>query len=136
MGLVVATARLILRGDGLVRAGRWRESLPLVPGLAGRRMGVYGLGSIGLRIARRAEAFEMEVGYHNRSPRPDLPYAWHGSLAGLAAWSDVLVVSVRAGAENRRAVGREVLEALGPEGVLVNVARGVVVDQEALCEAL
>ena len=136
MGLVLAAARLVLRGDGLVRAGRWREGLPLVPGLAGRRIGVYGLGSIGLRIARRAEAFEMEVGYHNRSPRGDVPYAWHGSLAGLAAWADVLVVAVRAGAENRHSVGREVLDALGREGVLVNVARGLVVDHDALCEAL
>jgi lactate dehydrogenase-like 2-hydroxyacid dehydrogenase len=140
MGLVLATARLIMRGDRLVRSGGWTglaiDHLPLVPGLAGRRIGIYGLGAIGQRVAQRAAAFEMEVGYHNRSPRADLPYAYHRSLLDLAAWSDVLVVAVRAGAENRHAIGPEVLAALGEHGVLVNVARGSVVDEAALCEAL
>lgn len=139
-GLMLATARDLLRGDRLVREGGWTsltiDRMPLVPGLAGRRLGLYGLGAIGLKIAQRAAAFDLEVGYHNRSRRPDLPYAYHASLLDLAGWADILMVAVRAGAENRRAVGREVLAALGPEGILVNVARGTVVDEAALCDAL
>ncbi|CAM5761054.1 2-hydroxyacid dehydrogenase [Bosea minatitlanensis] len=140
MGLVLATARRIPQADRFVRAGRWKgnsvERMPAVPGLAGRRLGIYGLGAIGSRIARRAEAFEMEIGYHNRSRRADMPYRYHDSLLGLADWADILVVSARASAENRHAVDAAVLEALGPRGHLVNVSRGIAVDEEALCAAL
>ena len=140
MGLVLATARDILVGDRMIREGRWNslriDRMPLVPGLAGRRLGIYGLGSIGLQIARRAAAFDMEIGYHNRAPRPGLDYAYHASLTELAAWSDILVVAVRAGAANEKAVDQPVLEALGPTGILVNIARGSVVDEAALCTAL
>lgn len=140
MGLVLASARLIPVADRFVRRGGWTnhatDRMPLVPGLAGRRLGIYGLGSIGLKIAQRAAAFEMAIGYHNRSPRPDLPYVYHRSLLELAAWADTLVVAVRADGGNRHAVNREILEALGQEGILVNIARGSVVDEMALCEAL
>lgn len=140
LGLVLASARRILDGDRLIRAGGWTsltiDRMPLVPGLAGRRLGVYGLGAIGLRIAQRAAAFDMHVGYHNRTPRPALPYAYLPDLMALATWADVLVVAVRASAANERAVDAAVLEALGPQGVLVNIARGSVVDEAALCEAL
>jgi len=140
MGLVIASARSLVRGDRFARAGRWRgdiiERLPLTPGLAGRRLGIYGLGSIGSRIAQRAAAFEMQIGYHNRSPRPGVPYAFHPTLLELAAWADVLVVSVRADAANHHAVNKDVLAALGPKGYLVNVSRGIAVDELALCEAL
>lgn len=140
MGLVLATARRIPQADRFVRAGRWKgnsvERMPAVPGLAGRRLGIYGLGAIGSRIARRAEAFEMEIGYHNRNRRSDMPYRYHDSLLGLADWADILVVSARASVENRHAVDAAVLEALGPRGHLVNVSRGIAVDEEALCAAL
>lgn len=140
MGLVLATARHVLRGDRMIREGRWLvrggDSIPLTPGLAGRRIGIYGLGSIGLKIAQRAAAFEMAVGYHNRRPRDDVPYAYHDTLLGLAEWADVLVVAVRAGAENREAVNATVLQALGRDGVLVNISRGIAVDEAALCDAL
>ena len=140
MGLILASARRILEGDRLIRAGGWTsltiDRMPLVPGLAGRRLGIYGLGAIGLRIALRAAAFEMQIGYHNRTPRPTLPYAYLPDLAALAAWADVLVVAVRASAANEQAVDAAVLRALGPAGVLVNIARGSVVDEAALCEAL
>jgi lactate dehydrogenase-like 2-hydroxyacid dehydrogenase len=78
----------------------------------------------------------MEIGYHNRSERPELPYRYHGSLIGLAQWADVLVVSARASAENRHAINAGVLAALGPQGHLVNISRGIAVDETALCEAL
>ena len=78
----------------------------------------------------------MEIGYHKRTRREDVPYAYLPSLTALAEWADVLVVAARASAENRRAVDAAVLRALGPKGVLVNIARGVLVDEPALCEAL
>ncbi|MBR0656689.1 2-hydroxyacid dehydrogenase [Roseomonas arctica] len=140
MALVLASARLILRADRVVRDGKWAsltiDRMPQVPGLAGRRIGIYGLGAIGQRVATRSAAFDMEVGYHGRAPRPELPYAYHPSLMSLAEWADVLVVTVRASAENRHAVNEAVLRALGPEGTVVNVARGSVIDTDALCDAL
>ena len=140
MGLVLATARRIPQADRYVRAGRWQgnsvQRMPSVPGLAGRRLGIYGLGAIGSRIARRAEAFEMEVGYHNRSRRSEMLYLYHDTLLGLAAWADILVVSARASVENRHAVDAAVLKALGPSGHLVNISRGIAVDEDALSTAL
>jgi lactate dehydrogenase-like 2-hydroxyacid dehydrogenase len=140
MGLLLATARQIPQADRFVRAGRWQgnsvQRMASVPGLAGRRLGIYGLGAIGSRIARRAEAFEMEIGYHNRSRRPEAPYPYHDSLLDLADWADILIVSARASAENRHAVDAAVLGALGPRGHLVNISRGIAVDEDALCTAL
>lgn len=140
MGLMLATARNIGGGDRFLREGRWSgnavQRMPLVPGLAGRKIGIYGLGAIGARIATRAAAFEMEVGYHNRSKRSDLPYRYHDSLLGLAEWCDVLMVAVRASTETRHAINAEVLKALGPTGYVVNISRGIAIDEEALCEAL
>jgi lactate dehydrogenase-like 2-hydroxyacid dehydrogenase len=140
MGLVIAAARRMVQGDRKVRAGGWTslgiERMEMTPGLSGKRLGIYGMGTIGRKIAARAEAFEMEIGYHNRTPRDDVGYAYWPSLMALAEWSDVLVVAARASAENRRAVDAAVLRALGREGVLVNIARGVLVDETALIEAL
>ncbi|MFC3124905.1 2-hydroxyacid dehydrogenase [Pseudoroseomonas globiformis] len=140
LGLVLASSRMILQGDRLIREGRWLDlkldRVPMAPGLAGRRLGIFGMGVIGMKIASRATAFEMEVGYHNRRRRDGLPYAYHESLAELAAWSDVLVVAVRASGETRHAVDASVLAALGARGVLVNISRGSVVDEAALCDAL
>lgn len=140
MGLMLASTRLIGQGERFIRSGRWQgnaiERLAFVPGLAGRRLGIYGLGAIGSRIATRAAAFDMEIGYHNRARRAELPYLYHDSLHGLADWADILVVAVRASAETRHAVDARVLEALGPQGHLVNISRGIAVDEEALCTAL
>lgn len=138
MGLVIAAARDMGKGERALRAGQWRtiDSMGLVPGLAGGRMGIYGLGAIGAKIASRAAAFEMEVGYHGRAERLGVPYAYHPTLKGLADWCDVLVVAVRASAETQHAVNAEVLAALGQKGVVVNIARGSVIDEAALIEAL
>lgn len=140
MGLMLCAMRGIGQGDRFVREGLWSrrgvEPVANTPDLAGRKVGIYGLGAIGSRIASRAAAFEMEVGYHSRSAKPDLPYQFHDSLPGLAAWADVLVVAVRASAETRNAVDDAVLNALGPRGYVVNIARGLVIDEEALCSAL
>jgi lactate dehydrogenase-like 2-hydroxyacid dehydrogenase len=140
IGLILALTRSIVAGDRFVRAAAWRgnsvERMPVTMGFGGRRLGIYGLGAIGLAIARRAEAFGVEIGYHGRAPKTGVPYTYHGSLVGLAEWADMLVVSVRAGPENRHAVDASVLQALGPEGHLINIARGSLVDERVLCEAL
>lgn len=140
IGAMLASARSIVQGDRFVRAGRWHgnsvQRMPPVPGLAGRRVGIFGLGSIGGRIATLAGAFGVEIGYHNRSPKPELPYLYHPTLVGLAEWADILVVAVRASAETRHAINAEVLRALGPHGHLVNISRGIAVDELALCDAL
>ena len=140
MGLVLASIRQIVAKDRFLRQGDWKgnaaQRLAVPRGLTGRRLGVYGLGAIGRKIAARAAAFEMEVAYHNRRPRPDVAYAYHGSLLSLADWADILVIAVRAGAATRHTVNSAVLRALGPSGHVINIARGSVIDEAALIEAL
>ena len=140
LGLILATHRQILQGDAFVRAGKWAdqrlERMPLVGGLSGAKLGIYGMGAIGERLASRAAACEMTIGYHNRRPRPGSAYTYFESLGALAEWADVLAVCVRAGPGNRGAVDRAVLRALGPRGVVINIARGSVIDEPALIAAL
>lgn len=140
MGLVLASTRRILAADRFVREGRWISnnlmSMPAVPGLTGARLGIYGFGAVGRKLAARAAAFEMEIAYHSRTVRPEFPYASKASLAELAEWADVLAVAVRADASNRHVVDRALLAALGPRGHLVNVARGSLVEEDALAHAL
>ena len=140
MGLVIVSVRRMFEASAFLRRGEWKgnfaKRMPLTRGLAGRKCGIYGLGDIGERIARRAAAAEMEIGYHNRHRRTDVGYRYFGGLHELAEWSDVLVVAVRASADNRHAVDESVLAALGPEGHIVNIARGSVIDEAALVRAL
>lgn len=137
MGLVIASVRQILAADRYVREGRWKSGkMAPVRGLSERKLGIYGLGNIGSKIAERAAPFGMTIGYHGRQRREGVDYIYHADLTSLAAWADVLVVSVRANDGNRHSIDAGVLEALGPEGYLVNVARGSVVDQTALIAAL
>ena len=140
MGLLIASVRKFAEGSAFLRRGDWTgnyaKRMPSVRGLTGRKVGIYGLGAIGTKIARRAEAFEMEVAYHNRQPRTDVAWDYHATLLGLAQWADALVIAVRAGDDNRHAVDAGVLAALGPHGHVVNIARGSVVDEAALIEAL
>jgi len=136
MGLVLAIMRNIRQLDLACREGIWRDALVLPPQLAGKRLGVAGLGTIGKKIARRAAAFDMEIGYFNRSPRDDVDYAYFGSTEQLAAWCDVLVIATPGGAGTRHLVGARELQALGPQGFLVNISRGSVVDTAALAAAL
>jgi hydroxypyruvate reductase len=140
LGLLIASVRQMFEGNAFLRRGDWKgnaaKRMALVDGLTGRRVGIYGLGAIGEKFARRAAACEMEVAYHNRRKRSDVPYAYHASLLDLAAWADALVVTVRADSENRHAVNAEVLAALGSKGHVVNIARGSVIDEAALIAAL
>ncbi|MCT9810348.1 2-hydroxyacid dehydrogenase [Acidovorax sp. Be4] len=136
MGLLLASLRGIVRLDRLTRAGVWRTALPLPPHVSHKRLGIVGLGTIGARIAQRALGFEMEVGYHNRRPREGLAYRYFDDLLALATWADVLLVATPGGADTRHLVNAEVLEALGANGHLVNIARGSVVDTAALAAAI
>lgn len=136
LGLMIATVRRIPAADAFVRGGGWeRGGFPLTASLRGRRIGLLGMGRIGAAIARRVAAMGLEVAYHSRRPA-DVPYAYHDAAVGLAGVSDVLIVIVPGGADTDGLVGPEVLAALGPQGVLINMARGSVVDEPALIEAL
>ena len=140
MGLVIASVRQLFAANAFLRRGDWTgnfaKRMPLVRGLTGRKVGIYGLGTIGEQIARRAAAFEMEIAYHNRSRRADVSYPYYATLRDLAHWADVLVIAVRAGPGNRHAVDAGILAALGPEGHVVNIARGSVIEEAALIRAL
>ncbi|QKH38789.1 2-hydroxyacid dehydrogenase [Achromobacter pestifer] len=135
MALLLGAARRLPQADASVRQGHWSGFMG--PQVTGKRLGILGLGTIGLEIARRgANGFGMSVGYYSRSVRPQSGYAYFDSPRALAAASDFLVVATPGGADTRHLVDAQVLEALGPEGYLVNIARGSVVDTQALIAAL
>lgn len=137
IGLLVALARGVAAGDRFVRDGRWPQGpFPFTRRLGGATLGIVGLGRIGLAIARRAEAFGMTIAYCNRHPRAGLSYAFHATPADLAGAADFLMVAVPGGPATGHLIDAAVLEALGPEGMLINIARGSVVDEAALIEAL
>ncbi len=137
LGLMIASVRDLMDGDRYARDGRWiKAPKPAARGMTGRKVGIYGLGEIGRRIALRCEAFEMEVAYHGRAAHQDVDYPFHRDLISLAEWADILVVAARADADNRHAVDGQILKALGPSGHLVNVSRGSMVDETALVAAL
>jgi len=135
MALLLGAARRLPQADASVRQGHWSGFMG--PQVSGKRLGILGLGTIGLEIARRgALGFGMSVGYYSRSVRPQSGYAYFDSPRALAAASDFLVVATPGGAGTRHLVDAQVLQALGPEGYLVNIARGSVVDTQALIAAL
>ncbi len=139
LALMLAVSRRIAEADRFVRAGRWpTEGFGLGTRMSGKRCGIVGLGNIGLQIARRAQAFDMEILYTNRKPRPDAPaaYRYCPDIVTLAGQCDYLVVAVPGGGATRHMVNAQVLDALGPEGWLINIARGTVVDEAALVAAL
>ncbi|KWR74716.1 2-hydroxyacid dehydrogenase [Cupriavidus sp. IDO] len=136
MALLLATVRAVPQLDQATRAGKWRTELPLRPNVSGKRLGIVGLGTIGRRIARRGEGFDLQIGYHNRKPREDVSFRYFDSVEALAEWADYLVVATPGGADTRHLVDAKVLAALGPNGFLVNIARGSVVDTAALAHAL
>ncbi len=137
VGLLLATLRRIPQADRFVRDGRWSAgTFPLSPTLRGRRVGIVGLGAIGKAIAKRIEAFGVPIAYHGRSRQAGVSYRYFDTPAALAAASDVVIVIVPGNSGTRHLIDAEVLVALGPDGVLVNVARGSVVDEQALVQAL
>ena len=138
IALYLSVMRRVVDGDRYVRDGGWEAGrpFPLARSASGRRVGLLGLGAIGKAIARRVEAFGCEVRYTTRTPVADAPWPHVPELRELADWAEVLIVQIPGGKKTAGIVSAEVLAALGPQGVLVNVARGEVVDQPALIEAL
>jgi lactate dehydrogenase-like 2-hydroxyacid dehydrogenase len=136
-GLLIDVARGISTTDRFVRAGGWKKGQrPLMTRVSGKRLGILGLGMIGQAIAKRGGGFDMQVRYHGRRAHDGSPYQFEASLVELARWADFLVVSCVGGAETKHLVSAEVINALGPEGFLVNIARGSVVDEAAMVAAL
>ena len=138
IGLMLCAARQLPAADRYVRAGQWAAAgpMPLARKMSGARLGLVGMGRIGQAIARRASAFGMNIAYTARSARAGLPYRYLPSAKALAEESDYLVVITPGGAGTRKLIDAEVLSALGRKGILVNVARGSVVDEAALIDAL
>lgn len=136
LALLLATVRRIPVLDRATRNGIWRDAMPLDPGVSGKRTGIVGLGRIGEKIARRIGAFDCEIGYYSRNRRDGSAHRYFADLVSLAEWSDFLVVATPGGASTHHIVNAEVLRALGPQGFLVNIARGSVVDTAALASAL
>jgi lactate dehydrogenase-like 2-hydroxyacid dehydrogenase len=138
LGLLIAGWRNIVIGDAQVRGGRWNNQARLTPGpgLKGRKLGIMGLGYIGEAVAVRAEAFGMQVSWWGPNPKPDARWPRADSLLALAQDSDILVVACRADTSNAKAVSAEVIAAVGAQGMIVNVSRGSVIDEDALVAAL
>ncbi len=137
MGLTINLARDLVAADRFVRAGDWAKGLfPLATKLGGATMGIVGLGRIGKAVARRAEAFGMRIVYYGRRRVPDTAYPFYDDLAVMARDSDYLMLTCPGGEATRNLIDAKVIAALGPEGMLVNIARGSVVDQPALIAAL
>jgi lactate dehydrogenase-like 2-hydroxyacid dehydrogenase len=137
MALVLAVSRRLIEADRYVRTGAWAKGpMPLARKVSGARMGIVGLGRIGKAIARRAESFGMSIAYTARTAKADAPYPYFATAEALAREVDFLVVITPGGAATRKLIDAKVLAALGKKGYLVNVARGSVVDEQALVEAL
>lgn len=136
IALLFAVARNIPKLSELTKKGNWRRNVPPPMLPTGKRIGIIGIGRIGELIGRRAEAFEMKIAYHTRRPRPDLPWRHYPSAGELAGSVDILVVAAPGGPSTHHMIDGDVLKALGPKGILVNVGRGSIVDTEALVQAL
>ena len=138
MGLLIDVSRGISAGDRYARAGLWgsKQRFGMGSRVSGKKLGILGLGRIGLAIAERAQGFKMHIAYHNRHRVTALDYAYVDTLQGLAAWADYLLVACPGGAATEHLVDAAVLQALGEQGFLINIARGSVVDEAALVQAL
>ncbi len=137
VALLLATVRRLPQADRFARSGRWLQgNFPLGPTLRDRTVGLVGMGRIGKRIAQRLSAFEVPIVYHSRTARPDVPYRHYPDLLAMAKDVDTLLAILPGGPATRGLIDAAVLAALGPDGILINVARGSVVDEPALVEAL
>lgn len=137
IGLMIALARRIPQGDQFVRQGKWHSgAMGLFTELTGKTVGILGLGRIGKEIAARAQAMKMRIVYHGRHRQASEPHVYYDNLVDMARDSDWLVLIAPGGKGTERIVNREVLEALGPKGMLVNIARGTLVDEQAMLELL
>lgn len=137
IALLISVARKLVAGDRFVRTGQWLgANMRLATAVHGKTMAILGLGRIGTAIARRGEAFGLKVIYGGRSKKADAPWPYYADLVELARAADFLVVAIPGGGATRHMVDAKVIEALGPEGMLINIARGSVIDEKAMVEAL
>lgn len=136
MAILLAAIRRIPFLNTGVRHGLWRDDIARPPHVSGRKMGIFGLGAIGQQIAKRAQGFDMDIGYHSRTRSEETGFKWFDDIVSLAKWCDFLMVAAPGGKETHHIVNTQVLDALGPEGVVVNIARGTLVDTDAVADAL
>jgi D-3-phosphoglycerate dehydrogenase len=137
IGLLLSIARQISANDRIVRDAQWgKAAIPLATRMFGKRLGVLGLGRVGRALTRRAAAFDMTIAYHDRVRFDDVDYTYCDSAVALARESDFLVICAAADRESQGLVSRDVFDALGPNGILVNIARGSIVDEPVLLEYL
>lgn len=137
IGLILATLRRICESDQYVRKGLWKlGDFKMTTKFSGKRVGILGLGRIGLAIAKRAEAFSCPISYYSRNEKPNTTYKYYSNVMDLASNCDILVVACPLTAETRHIINREVMNALGPKGVLINIGRGPHVDEPELVSAL
>ena len=136
MAILLAAIRRVTFLNNGARHGLWRDDIPRPPHVSGRKMGIFGLGAVGTEIAKRARGFDMEIGYNSRSRKDQLGFRWFENINSLAQWCDYLIIAAPASEETYHVVNGEVLNFLGPDGVLVNVARGTLVDTNAVATAL
>jgi len=138
IGLMIARLRLFTEGEKVLRDGTWTPPLAVPPQkrLRGRKLGIVGMGAIGQAIADRAKAFGIEIKWYGPRAKPDVPYAYEPDLLKLADWAEVLAVSARGDKSTEKIINADIIKALGSDGVLVNVSRGNVIDEEALIAAL
>ena len=139
-GVLLASTRRIVRADKMIRRGDWTKRIHnrfgAIAGMTGGKLGILGLGAIGMELAKRAKGFDLEIGYCNRNKRSDVDFAYFPNVMALATWADYLVVCLRSDASNKHIINAEVLKALGPRGHVVNISRGWAVDEAALAHAL
>jgi lactate dehydrogenase-like 2-hydroxyacid dehydrogenase len=138
IGLMIARLRLFTEGERVLREGAWTPPLAVPPQkrLRGRKVGVVGLGAIGRAIAHRATAFGMEVRWRGPRAKPDAPYPYEPDLLKLAEWADVLAIAARGDKTTEKIITSAVIAAVGPDGIIVNISRGSVIDEDALIAAL
>ena len=140
LGILLASTRRIVRADKMIRRGEWTKRIPNrfgpIAGLTGGKLGILGLGAIGMEFAKRAKGFDVEIGYCNRNKRSDVDYRYFPNVIALATWCDYLIVCLRSDASNRHIINAAVLKALGPRGHLVNISRGWAVNEADVAEAL
>ncbi len=137
MGLVLATSRRLCLGDGFVRAGKWlKGGMPLAAKVTGKKLGIFGMGKIGQAIARRAAGFDMQIGYTDRQQITELPYTYLADLPALAARSDILIVAISGGKNSVGIINQEIFSVMPKHAILINIARGTLVNQDDLISAL
>lgn len=138
MGLLLAVSRKIVMSDKFIRKDKWTSLFTPIMGtrVTGKNIGILGLGRIGKEIAKRAEGFRMNIAYHGRNEQKDQPYRYIAKLKDLALWCDYLMVAAPGGHETHQMVNKDIIEAVGPNGFIINVARGSIIDEPALTKAL